>query len=253
MLDRFNELAANYSVRRGEFARLQDAIDAADAWSLDTTLEIAMDALRLPPGTPTSRRSPAASAAASRSAGCCSPRPTCCCSTSRRTTSTPSRGVARDAPRGVQGHGRGGDPRPLLPRQRRRLDPSSTAARLPVRRQLHATGSSRSERLEQEEGGSRAPAHDRRERVDAQVPKGGDEGERPARVRGAARRGQHEKLDLEIQIPAGPRLGDVVSSPRTCARARRQAADRGPLRSAAAGRHRRRDRPTARARRRCSG
>src|SRR5215207_11279751 len=46
MLDRFNELAANYSDdSAAEFARLQDAIDAADAWSLDTTLEIAMDAL----------------------------------------------------------------------------------------------------------------------------------------------------------------------------------------------------------------
>src|SRR5215218_4264725 len=51
MLDRFNELAANYADdTAAEFARLQDAIDAADAWSLDTTLEIAMDALRLPPG-----------------------------------------------------------------------------------------------------------------------------------------------------------------------------------------------------------
>src|SRR5215216_1888893 len=51
MLDRFNELAANYSDdTAAEFARLQDAIDASDAWNLDTTLEIAMDALRLPPG-----------------------------------------------------------------------------------------------------------------------------------------------------------------------------------------------------------
>jgi ATP-binding cassette ChvD family protein len=33
-----------------EQARLQDAIDAANAWELDRTLEIAMDALRLPPG-----------------------------------------------------------------------------------------------------------------------------------------------------------------------------------------------------------
>ncbi len=50
MLDRFNELAANYSDQTAdEFAGLQDSIDAADAWSLDTTLEIAMDALRLPP------------------------------------------------------------------------------------------------------------------------------------------------------------------------------------------------------------
>ncbi|HEX3279126.1 MAG TPA: ATP-binding cassette domain-containing protein, partial [Thermoleophilaceae bacterium] len=51
MLDRFNELAANYSEETAdEFARLQDRIEAADAWQLDTTLEIAMDALRLPPG-----------------------------------------------------------------------------------------------------------------------------------------------------------------------------------------------------------
>jgi energy-dependent translational throttle protein EttA len=51
MLDRFNELAATYSEETAdEFARLQDRIDAADAWQLDTTLEIAMDALRLPPG-----------------------------------------------------------------------------------------------------------------------------------------------------------------------------------------------------------
>src|SRR6188472_4099058 len=50
LLDRFNELAANYSDETAdEFARLQDKIDAADAWNLDTQLEIAMDALRLPP------------------------------------------------------------------------------------------------------------------------------------------------------------------------------------------------------------
>ena len=33
-----------------EQARLQDAIDAANAWELDRTIEIAMDALRTPPG-----------------------------------------------------------------------------------------------------------------------------------------------------------------------------------------------------------
>src|SRR5688500_1304314 len=51
LLDRFNELAANYSDETAdEFARLQDRIDAADAWNLDTQLDQAMDALRLPPG-----------------------------------------------------------------------------------------------------------------------------------------------------------------------------------------------------------
>src|SRR3989475_16301 len=33
-----------------EQARLQDAIDAANAWDLDRTVELAMDALRVPPG-----------------------------------------------------------------------------------------------------------------------------------------------------------------------------------------------------------
>jgi energy-dependent translational throttle protein EttA len=50
LLDRFNELAANYSDETAdEFARLQEKIDAADAWNLDVQLDQAMDALRLPP------------------------------------------------------------------------------------------------------------------------------------------------------------------------------------------------------------
>jgi len=51
LLDRFNELAANYSEETAdEFGRLQERIDAADAWNLDTMLDTAMDALRLPAG-----------------------------------------------------------------------------------------------------------------------------------------------------------------------------------------------------------
>ena len=54
LLDRFNELAANYSDETAdEFGRLQEQIDAADAWNLDTNVEYAMDALRCPPATPT--------------------------------------------------------------------------------------------------------------------------------------------------------------------------------------------------------
>jgi len=50
LLNHFNELAANYSEDTAdEFARLQEQIDAADAWNLDTNIEYAMDALRLPP------------------------------------------------------------------------------------------------------------------------------------------------------------------------------------------------------------
>src|SRR3954447_15725217 len=50
LLDRFNELSMNYTDETAdEFARLQDRIDAADAWNLATTIDTAMDALRLPP------------------------------------------------------------------------------------------------------------------------------------------------------------------------------------------------------------
>jgi energy-dependent translational throttle protein EttA len=50
LLERFNELAANYSEETAdEFGRLQDEIAAADAWNLDSMIEHAMDALRCPP------------------------------------------------------------------------------------------------------------------------------------------------------------------------------------------------------------
>jgi energy-dependent translational throttle protein EttA len=50
LLMRFNELSMNYSEETAdEFARVQEQIDAVDGWNLETTLEIAMDALRCPP------------------------------------------------------------------------------------------------------------------------------------------------------------------------------------------------------------
>ncbi len=51
ILQRYEEISANYSDETAdEFARLQDQIDAANLWELDRHVEIAMDALRLPPG-----------------------------------------------------------------------------------------------------------------------------------------------------------------------------------------------------------
>jgi ATP-binding cassette ChvD family protein len=51
VLDRYNELAMNYSDETAdEMARLQDEIDARDLWDLDSQVEMAMDALRCPPG-----------------------------------------------------------------------------------------------------------------------------------------------------------------------------------------------------------
>ncbi len=51
ILDRYNELMASYSDETAdEAAKLQDQIDQQNLWDLDTHLEIAMDALRCPPG-----------------------------------------------------------------------------------------------------------------------------------------------------------------------------------------------------------
>jgi sulfate-transporting ATPase len=51
ILQRYEEISANYSDDTAdEFSRLQDQIDAQDLWDLDKQVELAMDALRLPPG-----------------------------------------------------------------------------------------------------------------------------------------------------------------------------------------------------------
>jgi ATP-binding cassette ChvD family protein len=51
ILDRYNEIAANYSEETAdEMTALQDQIDAGDLWDLDTQVEQALDALRCPPG-----------------------------------------------------------------------------------------------------------------------------------------------------------------------------------------------------------
>jgi ATP-binding cassette ChvD family protein len=50
VLTRYDELMADYSdAVVDELGRLQDKIDAQDLWNLDSHLEVAMDALRLPP------------------------------------------------------------------------------------------------------------------------------------------------------------------------------------------------------------
>jgi ATP-binding cassette ChvD family protein len=57
VLDRYNEVCdamgdpdADFDKLLAEQAQLQERIEAANAWDLDRTLDIAMDALRLPPG-----------------------------------------------------------------------------------------------------------------------------------------------------------------------------------------------------------
>ena len=50
ILDRYNELAMNYSEETAdEMTKLQDEIEAAGLWDLDSKVDQAMDALRCPP------------------------------------------------------------------------------------------------------------------------------------------------------------------------------------------------------------
>ncbi len=49
VLDRYNEIAANYSDETAdEMAKLQDQIDSKNLWDLDSQVDLAMDALRCP-------------------------------------------------------------------------------------------------------------------------------------------------------------------------------------------------------------
>ncbi|EPX86342.1 hypothetical protein ruthe_01157 [Rubellimicrobium thermophilum DSM 16684] len=53
ILDRYNELAMDYSEETAEeMARLQDQIDAQNLWDLDAQVDVAMEALRCPPEMP---------------------------------------------------------------------------------------------------------------------------------------------------------------------------------------------------------
>ena len=131
MLDRFNAISAqmadpperaDFDALMTEMGELQEKIDAVDGWTLDNQLEIAMDALRCPPGDsavdePLRRREapgradPAAARKARHPAARRADQP------SRRR----ERPVARKASRRLSRQRHPRHPRPLLPRQCREL------------------------------------------------------------------------------------------------------------------------------------
>ena len=162
----------------------------------------------------------------------------------------------------VRGHRRRRHPRPLLPRQRRRLDPRARPRpRDPVPGQLL--------RLARAEAGAARATRRSRSRPTSGRSSTELEWVRSSPVarhaKSKARLGAYErllaeernvKLDrVEIHIPAGPRLGDVVVEAEGVSEGlRRPAARRGHDVLAAAGRdRRRRSARTAPARRRSSG
>ena len=113
-----------------EQGRLQDQIDAVNAWELDRQLDdrdgrAALSARRRRVAHALGRR------AASRRA-LPAPAPAARHAAPRRADQPPRRrvgGVARAASPGVSGHRRGRHPRSLLPRQRRGLDPRARSRR----------------------------------------------------------------------------------------------------------------------------
>ena len=213
LLDRYNEVMAmwadpdaDYDKIGAQQAELEDKIDGADAWDLERNVEIAMDALRCPPGdadvTTLSRwrAAPRRAVPAAAVAG-----PTCCCSTSPPTTSTPSRVAWLE--RFLQEytrHRRRRHPRPLLPRQRRRAgSSSSTVAGASRSRATTRRGSSRSR--------SGSPARRRATRPGSAPSSASSSGcawrPKARQAKGKARLAAYEKLLAEAEggrAAAGP-------------------------------------------------
>ena len=225
LLDRFNEISAAFAEPDADFdtllaeqAKVQDAIDRARRWQLDDKLDHAMDALRLPDGdrdvddalgrrAAPRRALPAAPLLARPAAARRADEPprrrvgrsgSSASSRTTRAPSSPSRTTATSSTTSPAGSS------------------SSTAAAASRSRATTPRGSSRSR------SGSRSRR--RRSRRAAARSRASSSGCAPSpRARHAkakARLGAYEKLlaeeqnvkldSVEIHIPPGPRLGDVV-------------------------------------------
>ena len=202
-------------------ARVQEQIDAHDLWNLDNKIEIAMDALRLPPAgrrreQAVRRRAPPRRAVPRAVGGAGHPAARRADEPSRRR----KRRVARALSARLPGHRHRRHARSLLPRQRRRLD-SRARPRLrhSVRGQLHvvaraeALAACPSKRRPSRRGSARCSASSsgcawRRAR---------DRRRTRRACRSTRRWSQQETaekiLQHEIVIPPPPRLGnDVVTA-----------------------------------------
>ena len=252
LLDRFNELAANYSDETAdEFARLQDRIDAADAWNLDTMLDTAMDALRLPP----------ADADVTKLSGGERRRVALC----RLLLSAPDLLLLDEPTNHLDAESVAWLEQHLeeykgtvvaVTHDRYFLDNVAgwileldRGRGIPFKGNYSSWLEQKQERLAQEERKDEAA----RQRTIAAELEWVRENPKGRRKKSKARLARYEALlaeernvkldEVQIHIPAGPRLGDKVIEAEGLRKGfGEQAADRGPLVLAAAGRDRRRDR-----------
>ena len=219
VLAKYADPDADYDKIGAEQAELEAKIQAAGADDLERQIEIAMDALRLPPGDADGRHPVRRREAPGRAVPppAVPARP----AAARRAHQPPRRrvgGVAGADPPRLPGHRRGHHPRPLLPRQRGPLDPRARPGQgASVRGQLLELARAEAGPPREEEKGdsSRRRTLERELEWVRMAPKA-------RQAKGKARLAAYDKLraeaeeaergpdKLQIQLPAGRRLGGVV-------------------------------------------
>ena len=223
-LNRFNEvaelMATDYTDElMEEMGKLQEELDAADAWDIDSQLEQAMDALRCPP--PDDPVTHLSGGERRRVALCkllLSKPDLLLLDEPTNHLDAESVQWLEAAPGRLQGRHPGRHPRSVLPGQRRGVDSRARPwPGLPVRGQLlDVSGEEgRTPRSSGQEGPEAAEAAQGRTRLGAlgrQGPPGQEQGP-PAALRRDGRprpRRPASSTYEEIQIPVGPRLGNLV-------------------------------------------